>query len=109
MQNVVMHHATETMGKYATESIQEGGRIEESKAALTKLRKNLCEECIMIIRDDIAYLPGKRSEPPPGNYTRHEFNIPRLEMNNIPCFRVSFPNHDERPLYITKIEHPGSP
>jgi hypothetical protein len=52
---------------------------EEGKAVLTEFRKNLCEGCVMITRDDIAYRNGKMREPPPGNYIRHEFKSLPLE------------------------------
>jgi hypothetical protein len=81
MQQVAMHHATKTMGEYA--SIQK-------------------EESIML---NIDKTDNVNKEPPRGcDFSRSGDNY------YSPYIRVSFPNHDERPTpYIMEIEHTGSP
>ena len=80
MQNVAMHHATKTMGNY------------------TFIRK---EGSNML---KIGQTNNANKEPPMG----YDFSESGND-NDSSFIRVSFPNQDERPLYIMKIEYSGSP
>ena len=81
MQNVAMHHATKTMGKYA--SVQKEG-------------------CIVLQIDKMDHT---NKETPRG----YDFSESGNDCYSS-YLRVSFPNHDDRPTpYIMEIKHAGSP